>query len=359
MKQREIRAGLLGATGAVGQRYINMLSSHPFIKLEVLMGGESAGKRYGDAVRWLFPEPIADGFAEKTVRKAKPESAKGCDVVFSALPSEVAKEIEPGFAEAGFPVVSEASAHRMDADVPLMIPEINSDHLSLLETQQRVRGWKGSIVTTPNCTVTGLAIVLKPLVDEFSADKAIVTTMQALSGAGFPGVASLLIMENVLPYIKNEEEKVAKEARKILGTVRKDGGAMVIEPHDIPMGVDCNRVAVIDGHTESLYCEFPRSVEPEAAVRAFERFKGSPQKLKLPTAPSQPIIVRRENDRPQPRLDRMSGSVPGMSVVVGRVRNGIDDRSLMLTLLSHNTIRGAAGNAILTAELMQTEGYIG
>ena len=359
MKQREVRAALLGATGAVGQRYVNMLSGHPSIRLEVLMGGESAGKRYGEAARWLFPEPMAEEFAKKIVRVARPESAKGCDVVFSALPSEAAKEIEPGFAEAGFAVVSEASAHRMDADVPLMIPEVNSEHLSLLETQQRTRGWKGAIVTTPNCTVTGLAIVMKPLVQEFGAEKAIVTTMQALSGAGFPGVPSLLIVDNVLPYIKNEEEKVAKEAKKILGKVKSDGRSMVIEPHEIPMGVTCNRVQVLDGHTESLYAEFPRPVDPSEVVRAFEGFRGPPQKLRLPTAPTQPIIVRKENDRPQPRLDRMSGSVPGMSVVVGRVRNGIDDKSLMLTLLSHNTIRGAAGTAILTAELMRREGYVG
>jgi aspartate-semialdehyde dehydrogenase len=214
-------------------------------------------------------------------------------------------------------------------------------------------------VTTPNCTVTGLAIVMKPLVEEFGAEKAIVTTMQALSGAGFPGVPSLLIVDNVLPYIKNEEEKVAKEAKKILGSLKVDGGRSFIEPLEIPMGVSCNRVQVIDGHTETLYCEFPSTVEPSEVVRAFETFSGAPQRLKLPTAPTQPIVVRKENDRPQPRLDRMAGSVPGMSVVVGRVRNGIDDRSLMLTLLSHNTIRGAAGTAILTAELMQREGYVG
>ena len=215
---------MLGATGAVGQRYINMLGKHPFISLDVLMGGESAGKKYGEAAHWLFAEPIPDEFAEATVRKAKPESAKGCDIVFSALPSEVAREIEEKFARAGFTVVSEASSHRMDADVPLMIPEVNADHLKLLESQRKKRGWKGSIATTPNCTVTGLAMVMKPLVDDFGAEKAIVTTMQALSGAGYPGVPSLAITENVIPYIKNEEEKVAKEAKKILGTLEERRG---------------------------------------------------------------------------------------------------------------------------------------
>jgi aspartate-semialdehyde dehydrogenase len=354
-KQREVKAALLGATGAVGQRYINMLPKHPYLHLEVLMGGESAGKKYGQAVNWLFSDPIDPAMADKVVRQAKPESAKGCDIVFSALPSEVAAEVEAKFAEAGFTVVSEASAHRMDADVPLMIPEINAEHLKLLDTQKRRRGWRGAIATTPNCTGTGLSMVLKPLIDGFGANKAIVTTMQALSGAGFPGVPSLSIQENVIPYIKNEEEKVAAEAKKILGTFAN--GA--IKPSPLTMGISCNRVAVIDGHMETLYAEFADEITPRAAEEALERFSGEPQRLKLPTAPEHPIIVTRQSDRPQPRLDRMAGTVPGMSVVVGRVRNGIDGRSLQLTLLSHNTIRGAAGTAILTAELMEREGYLG
>jgi aspartate-semialdehyde dehydrogenase len=353
-KRREVKAALLGATGAVGQRYINMLPKHPYIRLEVLMGGESAGKKYGQAVHWLFPDAIDPAIAGKVVQRARPESAKGCDVVFSALPSEVAADVETKFAEAGFTVVSEASAHRMDADVPLMIPEINAEHLKLLHSQKKKRGWKGAIAATPNCTGTGLCMVLKPLIDEFGARKAIVTTMQALSGAGFPGVPSLSIQENVIPYIKNEEEKVASESRKILGTLAN--GA--IEPSPLMMGISCNRVAVIDGHMETLYGEFAKRITPKAAEDSLERFRGEPQRLKLPTAPDQPIIVRKESDRPQPRLDRMAGSVPGMSVVVGRVRNGIDDRSLQLTLLAHNTIRGAAGTAILTAELMEREGYL-
>lgn len=354
-RRREVRAALLGATGAVGQRYINMLPKHPYLHLDVLMGGESAGKKYGEAVHWLFPEPVDPGMAGKVVKRARPESAKDCDIVFSALPSEVAEEVEGKFAEAGLVVVSEASAHRMDPDVPLMIPEVNPGHLGLLETQKKKRGWKGAIATTPNCTGTGLSMVLKPLIDDLGARKAIVTTMQALSGAGYPGVPSLSIQENVIPYIKSEEEKVAAEAKKILGTLSHGG----ISPSPLAMGISCNRVAVIDGHMETLYAEFSRGVTPKAAEKSLERFRGEPQRLRLPTAPDQPIIVKRENDRPQPRLDRMAGSVPGMSVVVGRLRNGIDDRSLQLTLLSHNTIRGAAGTAILTAELMESEGYLG
>jgi aspartate-semialdehyde dehydrogenase len=354
-KNRHISAAVLGATGAVGQRYINMLNDHPWISLDVLMGGESAGKKYGDAVHWLFSEELPESFANAKVRTATPESAKGCNVVFSALPSEVAGDLEEKFVRAGYTVVSEASSHRMDPDVPLMIPEVNAEHLKLIESQKKKRGWKGALVTTPNCTVTGLAIVMKPLIDAFGTEKAIVTTMQALSGAGYPGVPSLAITENVIPYIKNEEDKVAKEVRKILGRV-KDGS---ISPHELPMGISCNRVGVIDGHTETLYAELSKKVDPQEAAKVLSSFKGRPQELRLPTAPEKPIIVRSENDRPQPRLDRMAGTVPGMSVTVGRLRNGIDERSLQLTLLSHNTIRGAAGSAILTAELMEREGYIG
>lgn len=351
---KEVKVGLLGATGAVGQRYISMLERHPFLKLEVLMGGESAGRKYGDAVKWLFSEPIPEEMAKKEIKKALPESATGCDLVFSALPSEVARQVEPTFAQAGFALVSEASAHRAASDVPLMIPEINPDHLGLLKHQREKRGWKRGIVTTPNCTVTGLAMVLKPIIDSFHLKKAIITTMQALSGAGYPGVSSLLIVDNVLPYIANEEEKVSFEAKKILGTCNGNR----IEPHEIALGISCNRVSVIDGHMETVYCEFEDAVQPRRIISVLEEFRGVPQKLKLPTAPQQPIVVRTEQDRPQPRLDRLAGSVPGMSVTVGRVRNGIDDKAIQLTLLSHNTVRGAAGTAILTAELMASQNYL-
>lgn len=351
----KIRAALLGATGAVGQRYVSLLKDHPFIELSVLMGGESAGKTYREAARWLASEDIPEGIAGKKVRPARPAQAEGCDVVFSALPSEVAGGLEEEFANAGLNVISEASSHRLDPDVPLSIPEVNPDHIQLIEAQRKKRNWKGSIVTTPNCTVTGLAIVLKPLVDSFGLNRAIVTSMQAVSGAGFPGVPSLLITENVIPYIKNEEEKVAAESRKLLGSA--NGGS--IKDAGIEIAVSCNRVPVIDGHVETLYGEFPEGIEPESVASALSGFMGEPQRLKLPSAPEHPIIVRSEPDRPQPRLDRMSGSVPGMSVVVGRVRRGIGGNSIQLTLLSHNTIRGAAGTAVLTAELMEKRGYLG
>jgi aspartate-semialdehyde dehydrogenase len=351
---RRLRAALLGATGAVGQRYVSMLAAHPSISLEVLMGKESAGKRYGESVRWLSPGPIPERLASSVVTQATPRSAEGCDVVFSALPADAARTTESAFARAGMTVVSEASAHRMDEDVPLLVPEVNPQHLKLLDVQRKKRGWKGCIVTTPNCTVTGLALVMKPLQERFGYQKAVVTTMQAVSGAGYPGVSSLLILENVIPFIRDEEEKVASESRKILGTF--DGRR--VRESEIPMGVTCNRVPVLEGHTETLYSEFSQPVSPEEATDALERFSGVPQRMRLHTAPERPIIVMNEPERPQPRLDRLAGSVPGMSVVVGRVRRGVDASSILLTLLSHNTIRGAAGTAILTAELMAREGHI-
>lgn len=352
---KKIRAGLLGSTGAVGQRYISMLEHHPSIKLDVLMGGRSAGGNYGQSARWLQADEIPEEFAAKKVFASVPESARGCDVVFSALPAEAAAVIEPKFARFGFSVISEASSHRMDQDVPLVVPEVNPEQLGVIGVQKSRRRWKGSLVTTPNCTATGLVIVMKPLLDRFGLRRAIVTSMQAVSGAGFPGVPSLLITENVIPYIKNEEEKVAAESRKILSS-SADGG---MRHSEVEIAISCNRVPVIDGHTETLYGEFRDAVEPDEVADSLGAFRGLPQKLRLPSAPEQPIIVRDEPDRPQPRLDRLSGSVPGMSVVVGRVRRGIGDNSVQLTLLSHNTIRGAAGTAILTAELMQSQGYLG
>lgn len=351
---KPLSAALAGATGAVGQRYVEMLRDHPFIRLDVLMGSESAGKRYGDAVRWLSSARLDERYASARVMPTSPESADGCDIVFSALPSGAASKAEKEFAEAGFTVISEANAHRMDPDVPLMVPEVNHEHLALLQRQRRRRGWKGAIVTTPNCTVTGLVLALKPLVDRYVLEKGVVTTMQSVSGAGYPGVPSLDVMENVIPYIQDEEEKVASESGKILG--RLSSGS--VRSASVLLAVSCNRVPVLEGHTESFYGEFGSPVEPAEAESVMGSFVSLPQKLGLPTAPERPIIVRRERDRPQPRLDRMSGSVPGMSVVVGRVRRGIGPRSLQFTLLSHNTIRGAAGNAILTAELMHRRGVL-
>ncbi|PMP94314.1 MAG: aspartate-semialdehyde dehydrogenase, partial [Nitrososphaera sp.] len=250
--------------------------------------------------------------------------------------------------------VSDASSYRMEPDVPLLIPEVNPDHIGLLEVQRRKRGWRGSLVTSPNCTATGLVIALKPLHDAYRIRKVVVSTMQALSGAGYPGVPSLRIIDNVIPYIKGEEEKVAAETKKMLGAKSSDA----ISPDPMGVSVMVHRVATIDGHLESAYIETERPVDVEEAKEVLRDFRGKPQEMKLPPAPERPIIVMEQDDRPQPRLDRMAGSVPGMSTVVGRVRRGLDDHSLRLTLLSHNTIRGAAGNAILIAEMMHELGYL-
>ena len=350
----KIRVGLLGATGVVGQRYVKMLESHPYFELVALMGKASAGRRYGDAAKWLLPDPLPSEASKMVVKEAVTSSAADCDLIFSALPSEAALQLESLFAGAGKVVVSEASAHRMDSDVPLVVPEVNAEHLELLKIQRRTRGWRKGIATTPNCTVTGLAIVLKALATGYPVTKAVVSTMQAVSGAGYPGVSSLLIIENVIPYIRDEEEKVIRESRKILGRVEAES----VLPLGLPLAVTCNRVSTLDGHLETLYCEFSERVDPSQVESLLRRFKGVPQEMGLPTSPEAPIIVTKEKDRPQPRLDRLAGSVPGMSVVVGRVREGVDDHSIQLTLLSHNTIRGASGNAILTAELMQAKGYL-
>ncbi|MDG6928445.1 MAG: aspartate-semialdehyde dehydrogenase [Nitrososphaerota archaeon] len=351
---REVTVGILGAVGAVGQRYVSMLSSHPYLKIGSLMGRRSAGKAYSEAARWILPGRIPEASASMHVMEATPGSADGCDVIFSALPSEAARELEPKFAREGFMVISEASAHRMDEDVPLIIPEVNPDHLSLLKEQRKRRGWKRGMVTTPNCTATGLVMVMKPLLDTFGLGKTVVTTMQAVSGAGWDGVPSMAILENVIPFVDGEEEKVVREAQKMLGTMTAGG----LRQADVPMSVACNRVPTMDGHLETLYCETARKAPAREVVRVLRGYRSVPQKLGLPTAPKEPIIVMDEQDRPQPRLDRMAGSVPGMSVVVGRVRNGFDESSLQMVVLSHNTVRGAAGTAILTAEMMASSGYL-
>jgi len=263
-------------------------------------------------------------------------------------------ELEPRFAKAGFNVITDASPHRMDPDVPLMMPEVNPEHLALLEHQRKKRGWRGSLVATPNCTAAGLALMLKPIHVSFRLKRVIVSTMQAVSGAGYPGVPSLDILDNVIPYIKDEEEKVETEPRKMLGSL---AGSRVKDAR-FQVSAMVHRVATTDGHLESAYIETEEKFVPEKVERALSGFRGEPQKMKLPTAPERPILLSDAPDRPQPRLDRNAGSVPGMSVVVGRVRRGLDDRSGRLAFLSHNTIRGAAGSTILTAELMFRKGLL-
>lgn len=351
---KKLRVAVLAATGMVGQRYVNMLSNHPYFRVAVVTGQSSVGKRYGDAVSGGTLLPSEEARALK-VKPTEVEAMGDVDLIFSPLPTDAAESLEPKLAKAGYRVITDASPHRMDKDVPLIIPEVNSDHLALTAEQSRTKRWKGMLVATPNCTAAGLALVLKPLHESLGLKKVIVSTLQAVSGAGYPGVPSLDILDNVIPYINEEEDKVETEPLKVLGDVK--GGRIL--PARFKISAMVHRVATTDGHLESLYIETEANFEPGRVARVLSTFRGEPQRLKLPTAPAEPIIVTSEAGRPQPRLDRHAGTVPGMSVVVGRIRKGLDPRSGRLTLLSHNTIRGAAGSTILTAELMYKKGLLG
>lgn len=345
------KVAILGATGAVGQRYLQLLQDHPWFKIEVLAASErSAGKKYGDACNWLMETELPKKIAEMPVVNAdvaSVENAGDVDLVFSSMPGDLAGPVESEFASM-YPVFSKASAHRMEKDVPLIIPEINPDHAELVKVQQKLRGWKGFISTDPNCSTIQMAITLKPLM-QFGLKQVMVTTMQALSGAGYPGVASLDIIDNVVPFISGEEDKMETEALKILGTFNQG----VIRNADFQISASCNRVNVKDGHLESLFVKMDQDPSIEQIEAAFEDFKGAPQLLKLPSAPAQPIIIRHEKNRPQPRVDRNAGN--GQSVVVGRIR-----RDPVMTFkymcLGHNTVRGAAGGGILSAELYVANG---
>lgn len=350
---KKAKVAVLGATGMVGQQYLKLLHNHPMFTVSTITGDKSVGRRYGDVVNWIVSENIPDEFVDMEVQQTKP-SKVDADLVFSPLPSEVAGHTEEGFAKSGFPVLSDASAHRMDPDVPLLIPEVNLNHLDVLDEQKRLRKWDGFIVTSPNCTTVGLALVLKPIADKFGLDQVLVSTMQAMSGAGFPGVPALSIYDNVIPYIANEEEKVESEVSKILGSLNKKK----ITPSKLAISASCHRVPTIDGHFESIYLTTEKSTVIKSVKEILRTFSGIPQRMKLPTAPTQPIIVREEVDRPQPRLDRYAGSVPGMSAVVGRIRHGLDSRSLKFGILTHNTIRGAAGGTILIAEYIVEKGIV-
>lgn len=333
---------ILGATGAVGQRFVSLLATHSWFEIVGLMASEkSAGRLYRDVVEWKISSSIPENLANTKIKLCDPKQTKA-KIAFSGLDSSVAGEIEEKFARAGFVVISNSKNHRMDSDVPLLIPEVNPEQLELIEEQRKRWNSSGFIVTNPNCTAVGLTMVLKPLHDAFKIKSVIVTTMQALSGAGYPGVASLDIADNIIPFIEDEEEKVETEPLKILNA-------------DFNISASCNRVAVRDGHTESVTIEFEKRPTVPEVVQVLTNFKSVPQELNLPSAPSQPIVVRMEPDRPQPNLDRMEED--GMSVIVGRVRQSkIFDISL--TLLVHNTIRGAAGAAILNAELLKERGFL-
>jgi len=344
-----LRVAVLGATGNVGQIFVRLLDGHPWFKVSVVAASErSAGRTYSEASRWRQLTPIPENVADLDVVSIEPKAVKDVDVVFSALPAEVAGKTEEEFAKAGYVVASNASAHRMEPDVPLLNPEINCDHVSLIEEQRKRRKWDGAIVTNPNCSASVLTLPLKPIYDEFGIKRVVVSTMQAISGAGYPGVASLDIVDNVIPFIRKEEEKLQTETLKILGSPT--------EPADFKISASCHRVPTLDGHMEAVFVELKHDADPASVLAVMEGFVGDPQRLKLPTAPAKPVVVRREEDRPQTRLDRMEGG--GMSVVVGRVRGDPVVGGVKFVALGHNTIRGAAGCGVLNAEYLKAKKYI-
>lgn len=349
----EIPVGVLGATGMVGQRFIQSLVDHPWFELETLTASErSAGKRYEEAAKWYLYPPMPDEVKDIKVRSTEAEAVEDTEIVFSALPSSIADEVEPAMAEAGHLVASNASSYRMEPDVPLMIPEINPDHLNLLERQREERGWEGAIVTNPNCTTIILLLALEPLRDEFGINKAFVSTMQALSGAGYGGVKSMEIEDNLIPYISKEEWKTENEPLKICG--RLDGGE--IDEADMKISASCHRVPVLDGHTESVFLELNEEATPEKVANEMAEFEAEPQELGLPTAPDRPVLVEEENDKPQPRTARHAGSVPGMADVVGRIREDPAlENGIRFIVSGNNAIRGAAGASVLNAELMKAK----
>ncbi|MGA2791074.1 MAG: aspartate-semialdehyde dehydrogenase [Candidatus Bathyarchaeia archaeon] len=343
-----MKAAILGATGLVGQRFVQLLTDHPWFEITTLTGSErSAGMRFGEAVNWRMETQLKEGIAEMVVHPTNPKEVDA-DIIFSALPADQAVETEEVFAKAGFAVVSNASAHRMDADVPLMNPEANFNHLKLIDEQRHKRKWDGAIVTNPNCTTAVLSLSLKPIFDTFGLKNIVMSSMQAVSGAGYPGVASLDIIDNVIPFIKEEEEKVQRETQKILGDIGHSA--------EFNVSASCHRVLVIDGHTEAIFVQTVKPTTPEQVVDCLAEFSAEPQELKLPSAPKRPIIVRSDQDRPQPRFDRNEGR--GMSVVVGRVRKDPVFDGVKYVAVGHNTIRGAAGCAVLIGESMKSQGYI-
>jgi aspartate-semialdehyde dehydrogenase len=346
----KIAVGVLGATGTVGQRFIQLLERHPWFEITWMAASDrSAEKPYLEACKWRLSTPIPANIAGMKVSPAVPDNAPR--LIFAALDSTAATELEPRFAAAGCAVVSNSSSFRMQEDVPLVIPEVNSDHIELLKTQKWYKQNGGFIVTNPNCSAIGLVMALAPLHRQFGVEKVFVATMQAVSGAGYPGVASLDILGNVIPYIASEEQKMEAESRKLLGSLNGSS----VTPANLTVSAHCNRVPVEDGHTESVSIKLNRPAQPEEIISAWNDFRCTAQKLKLPSAPEQPVIYDRLPDRPQPRLDIHRGA--GMSAVVGRLRpcNLFDWK---FTVLSHNTIRGAAGAAILNGELLQAQGYI-
>ena len=351
--QQRIPVAVLGATGMVGQRFIELLQDHPWFELVGLAASEQHRKQpYGQVARWRLLGNMPASVATLPVVPCHPDELPGVKIVFSALPGEIAGEIEAEFARAGVAVFSNAKNYRMSPDVPLVVTEVNPGHIDAIAHQQKARNWPGFIVTNANCCATPLVMALKPLQEAFGLRKVLVTTFQAISGAGYPGIPSYDILDNVIPFIGGEEEKLESETQKMLGSWNEAEGFA-----DAPLVVSahCNRVATREGHLECVSVEFAREVTPEEVQDAWENFVGEPQSLHLPSAPEQALIYRSEPDRPQTLLDRDAGR--GMSVTLGRLR-ACPILHYKFVLLGHNTIRGAAGGSILNAELCVSKGYI-
>ena len=351
----KVPVAVLGATGAVGQRFISLMENHPWFEVKVLTASErSEGKRYIDAVNWVVPGEIPENAGDLEIRTSDTGESLGDDVklVFSALPTENAKEIEPALAAKGYLVCSNASAYRMDPLVPLLIPEINPDHVHLIEAQRAQRDWPGLLIAAPNCAVTGIVFPMRALHDAFGVTQMHAVTMQAISGAGYPGVASFDILDNVIPYIKGEEDKVENEPRKLLGRLR-DGA---IEEAEITISAQTNRVPVMDGHMGVLSIKLGRKARIEEVIEALDSWEAPAAVRDLPSTPERSMILRREPDRPQTRRDRDAGN--GMTISVGRVQE-CPLLDVKLVSLVHNTLRGAAGGALQNAEWLVASGYLG
>jgi aspartate-semialdehyde dehydrogenase len=357
-----LKVALVGATGAVGQEFVIALNKHPWFELTQIASSErSAGKKYTDALRdpstgilrWHNKEQVPEYVQDMILSTVEDLDKKNFDLAFTALESSDAKVIEPSFARS-LPVISTAAAFRYENDVPILIPGVNDEHAQLLNVQRKNRGWKGFIAPLPNCTTTGLAITLKPIMDKFGIENVFMTSMQALSGAGrSPGVIALDIMDNIIPYIPKEEEKVQLETKKILGNL----DTRSIVPNPIKVSCTCTRVPVSDGHTETVFVETKRPAEPEKIKDEMSRFSKSVTIKKLPTAPRDYIIVHDDPARPQPRIDREIND--GMTTVVGRLRKDtVFDNGVKYVLLSHNEKMGSAKGAVLLAELLKEEGIL-
>ncbi len=346
-----IPVAILAATGSVGQRFVQLLDNHPWFEVKALSGSDrTVGQVYEDACHWILPEPMPEWACKMEVLPTDP-SAIQASLVLSALPADIARDVEPLFANAGVMVCSNASAYRREPDVPILLPEVNPDHITLIDDQRRNRGWRGGIVTNPNCTSTGLTVALKALQKGFGLQKVFVVSLQAVSGAGYPGVASLDILDNVIPFVNGEEEKVEWETRKMLGTVNHGS----IELADFVVSAHTNRVAVSDGHIVCLSAALVEKASLAAVADFLKSYTAPEISCSLPSAPHPAISLHDEPDRPQPRLDRMTGK--GMTTVIGRLRQDpLFDYKMVV--LSHNTIRGAAGGSLYNAELLLKAGYV-